>query len=124
MNSSYKFVNSDGIYFVTITSVDWVDVFTRNIYRDILLDSFRFYQKHQGLQIYAWVIMANHFHTICSFSNNNAGMVLKNIKNFTAIKLIDAIINNHKESRKQWLLDIFEKHGKENKSNLISSNGK
>ncbi|MBC7650883.1 MAG: hypothetical protein H7101_03955 [Deinococcales bacterium] len=49
MSSKYKFVNGDGIYFVTATVVDWVDVFTRNIYRDILLDSFSYCQKHQGL---------------------------------------------------------------------------
>lgn len=48
---------------------------------------------------------------ICPFSNNNAGLVLKNIKSFTAIKLIDAIINNPTESKKQWMLNIFEKHG-------------
>ncbi len=44
-------------------------------------------------------------------------MVIKNIKSFTAIKLIDAIINNPQESRKSWILDLFEKHGKANKSN-------
>ncbi len=118
MSSKYKFVNADGVYFVTATVVDWVDVFTRNIYRDILLDSFRFCQQHQGLQIHAWVLMPNHFHMICSFKDGNPGLVLKNIKSFTAIKLIDAIINNPKESKKQWMLDIFEKHGKLNQSNV------
>ena len=44
-------------------------------------------------------------------------MVIKNIKSFTAIKLIDAIINNPQESRRPWMLDLFEKHGKANKSN-------
>jgi REP element-mobilizing transposase RayT len=82
MSSKYKFVNSDGVYFVTATVVDWVDVFTRNIYRDILLDSFRFCQQHQGLQIHAWVLMPKHFHMICSFKDGNPGLVLKNIKSF------------------------------------------
>lgn len=44
-------------------------------------------------------------------------MVIKNIKSFTAIKIIDAIINNEQESRKKWMLDIFEKRGQENKRN-------
>jgi len=39
----YKFDDREGVYFVTSTVVDWIDVFTRDIYRDILLDSFRFY---------------------------------------------------------------------------------
>ena len=39
-------------------------------------------------------------------------MVLKNIKSFTAMKIIDAIINNLKENRKQWMLGLFEQNGK------------
>ena len=45
-------------------------------------------------------------------------MVLKNIKSFTAMKLIDAIIKNPRESRKNWMLDLFEKNGQRMKSNL------
>ncbi|MBO9592366.1 MAG: transposase [Niabella sp.] len=117
MSSRYKYTDKDGCYFVTATVVDWVDVFTRDLYRDILLNSFRFCQKHQGLMVYAWVLMPNHFHMICSFRERNAGLVLKNIKSFTAIKIIDAIINNEHESSRNWMLDIFEKHGRENKCN-------
>ena len=52
MSGKYKFVNRDGIYFVTATIVDWVTIFTRNDYRDILMDSFRFCQQNQGLKMY------------------------------------------------------------------------
>ena len=119
MSSKYKFINPEAVYFVTGTVVDWIDVFTRNIYRDILLNSFRHCQINQGLQIHAWVLMPNHFHMICSCINNNEpGMVLKNIKSFTAMKIIDAIINNPKESRRKWMLKVFEENGMQNKSNL------
>lgn len=118
MSSKYKFTDKKAAYFVTTTTVQWIDVFTGNINRYILLDSFRFCQKNQGLQIHAWVLMPNHFHMICSFVNNNEpGMVLKNIKSFTVIKIIDPIINNPQESRKEFMLDVFEKNGKANKSN-------
>ena len=70
MSSKYKFDDIEGVYFVTSTVVDWIDVFTRDIYRDILLDSIRFCQKNQNLQLHAWVLMPNHFHLICSFINN------------------------------------------------------
>ena len=45
-------------------------------------------------------------------------MVIKNIKSFTAMKLIDAIINNPQESRKKWMLNLLEKNGLSNKSNF------
>lgn len=119
MSKKYKFIDKEGVYFITATVVGWVDVFTRNMYRDILIDSFRFCQKNQGLQVHAWVLMPNHFHMICSFAeNNDPGMVIKNIKSFTAIKIIDAIINNNRESCKNWMLDIFEENGRMNKSNF------
>ena len=102
MSTKYKFDDKEGLYFITSTVVDclpdWlvqagVDVFTRDLYRNILLDSVRFCQKNQGLQLHAWVLMPNHFHLICSFINNsNPGMVIKNIKSFTAMKIIDAIM--------------------------------
>lgn len=111
-------MNKDGIYFVTATIVDWIDVFTRDEYRDILMDSIRFCQENQGLKVYGWVLMTNHFHLICSTTDEKGiGMVLRNIKSFTAMKLIDAIIKNQKESRKGWMLDIFEKNGLASKNN-------
>jgi len=119
MSGKYKFVNRYGIYFVTATIVDWVTIFTRNDYRDILMDSFRFCQQNQGLKIYGWVLMTNHFHLIGSKTDEKGmGMVMRNIKSFTAMKLIDAIIKNPKESRREWLLDIFEKNGKLSRNNF------
>ena len=41
----------------------------------------------------------------------NFRRLIKNIKSFTAMKIMDAIINNPQESRKVWLLDLFEKNG-------------
>ena len=35
----YKVRDKEGIHFVTFAVVEWVDVFTRKEYRDILLDS-------------------------------------------------------------------------------------
>jgi len=118
VSSKYKFTDKQATYFITAATVDWIDVFTRPAYRDILLDSFRYCQKNQGLQIHAWVLMPNHFHMICSFVNDNdPGMVIKNIKSFTALKIIDAVINHPQESRREWMLDVFEKNGTANKSN-------
>ena len=59
MSSKYKFTDREGVYFVTATVVDWVDVFTGDIYRDILLESFRFCQAKQRLHVHAWVLMPN-----------------------------------------------------------------
>lgn len=119
MSTKYKFTDPQATYFVTATVVDWIDVFTRTAYKDILLDSIRHCQQHQGLLVHAWVLMPNHLHMIYSVTDDkDPALVLKNIKSFTALKIIDAVINNPQESRKKWMLDIFEKNGKANKSNF------
>jgi len=33
------------VYFVTDTVVDWVDIFTRPIYRHIIIESLEYYKK-------------------------------------------------------------------------------
>ena len=52
------------VYFVTDTVVDWVDIFSRPIYRHIVIESLLYCQKEKGLIIYAWVLMTNHLHMI------------------------------------------------------------
>lgn len=118
MSTKYKFIDKQGVYFTTSTVVGWLDVFTRDVYRDILLDSIRFCQKNQGLTVHARVLMTNHLHMICSFhAKQEPGLLLKNMKSFTAIKMIDAIINNPKESRREYMLNLFEAEGKKSSSN-------
>ena len=51
MSTKYKFIDKQGVYFTTSTVVGWLDVFTRDAYRHILLDSIRFCQKNQGLSV-------------------------------------------------------------------------
>ena len=118
MCTKNTFIYKQWAYFTTSTVVGWLEVFTRDMYKDILLDSIRFCQKNQGLSVHAWVLMTNHLHMICSFhAKQEPGLVLKNMKSFTAIKLIDAIINNRKESRKEYMLNLFEAEGKKSSSN-------
>ena len=64
----YKIDNQFEQHFLTFQVVYWVDIFTRQIYKDVLLDSLRFYQKEQGLKVNAYVIMSNHAHFILSAS--------------------------------------------------------
>ena len=40
MSRNYKFHNPEGTYFISFAVVDWIDVFTRNEYKIIILDSF------------------------------------------------------------------------------------
>ena len=42
MSEKYKVGDQDRLHFVTFAVIQWVDVFTREEYREIVLDSLRF----------------------------------------------------------------------------------
>jgi hypothetical protein len=45
MSRNYKFYNSEGLYFVSFAVVEWLDVFTRYEYKEIIIESLTFCQK-------------------------------------------------------------------------------
>ena len=95
------------LYFITTTVVDWVDVFTRPIYKQAVVESLQYCQQHKGLDIFAWVLMTNHLHMIVGMRKGELADVLRDFKKFTSKKLVAAIANNEQESRKEWMMDRF-----------------
>lgn len=110
----YKVRNQAGTYFVTFAVVEWVDVFTRQEYRDMVLDSLRFCQKEKGLRLHSWCIMSNHLHLIYSTVHGNVSALLRDFKKFTARQIVEAIEKNSRESRREWMLEIFKRCGADN----------
>jgi REP element-mobilizing transposase RayT len=112
MSRNYKFHNPEGVYFVSFSVVEWLDVFTRNEYKDILIDSLRYCQKEKGMEIFAWCIMTNHMHLIFrSIKGRKPELLLGDFKRFTSKVIVKAIQDNTQESRKEWLLEQFIKAG-------------
>ncbi|WP_181309095.1 transposase, partial [Rufibacter sp. XAAS-G3-1] len=95
------------LYYLTLTVVDWIDVFTRPVYRHIVLESLKFSQEKKGLEVYAWCLMSNHLHVIASAKEGkNLSDILRDFKQFTSRKITEAIqVEN--ESRKEWMLHRF-----------------
>jgi REP element-mobilizing transposase RayT len=79
-------------------------VFSRQRYRDILIESFKFSQENKGLKVYAFVIMSNHVHCILSADGDNLSDIIGAFKSFTAKKIINSIVNEPGESRKEWMI--------------------
>jgi REP element-mobilizing transposase RayT len=112
MSRNYKFHNPEGIYFVSFAVVEWLDVFTRNEYKNIVLKSLEYSRKEKGMEIFAWCIMTNHIHLIFrSIKGQKPELLLGDIKRYTSKAIVKAIKDNLKESRKEWLLEQFKKAG-------------
>lgn len=118
MSRTYNFHNPDGVYFISFAVVEWMDVFTRNEYKNILIDSLSYCQQNKGMEIFAWCIMSNHVHLIFrSTKGQKPESLIGDFKRFTSKAMVKAIIENPKESRKEFLLDQFSKAG--NKSSNV-----
>jgi putative transposase len=111
MGYSYSIKDQQALHFVTFTVHQWVNVFTRDIYIDILIESIHHCQKTKGLKVYAWVIMSNHCHLIISSDKIPLSNIIRDLKKFTAKTIVKAIETNPFESRKHWMLWLLRKDG-------------
>jgi len=118
MSLKYKFRNPAGIYFTTFSVVGWVDVFTRDVYKGIFIDSLNWCIKNKGLVVHAWVIMTNHVHLIVSRNGEpKLEEIFRDLKKFTSVKTLDEIKRNAIQSRKDWMLRHFKERGQANTQN-------
>ena len=62
--SEYRKTTPDELFFVTLTVMGWIDLFTRAIYKDIIVRNLQYCQKKEKLEIFCYVIMTNHLHMI------------------------------------------------------------
>ncbi len=115
-SSGYAIRNQYAMHFLTFTVIDWVDIFSRKIYRDSVIESLKFCQKTKGLNIYAFVIMSNHMHIICQTDNLALSDVIRDFKKFVATNILNQI-KCGPESRSDWMLKRFEFAAKSNKRN-------
>ena len=110
MSRNYKFHNPEGLYFVSFAVVEWLDVFSRDSYKDILVDSLHYCQTHKGMEIIAWCVMTNHVHLIFrSIAGQKPEQLLGDFKRFTSKAIVRAIQENTEENRKEFLLQQFKK---------------
>jgi REP element-mobilizing transposase RayT len=108
MSRNYKCHNPEGVYFVSFAVIDWIDVFTSNEYKNILVDSLNFCIKEKGMEIFAWCIMPNHVHLIYrSVQGQKPELLLGDFKRYTSKAIVKAIEENRRESRKEWMLEQF-----------------
>ena len=66
MGRKYAIRDQEALHFVTFTVVNWIDLFVRDAYKEIIVDSLKYCQHEKGLSIHAYCIMTSHVHAILS----------------------------------------------------------
>ena len=105
-------------HYITATVIDWIDVFTRQTYRDSIIESLDYCIKNKGMILYGYVIMSNHIHLIIQSQDGKLSDLIRDFKKFTAKNILEKI-QVIPESRKEWMLERFklaaEKHTRNKK---------
>lgn len=118
--TGYFIIDQNAPHFVTFAVVRWVDVFTRTIYADAVVDGLNYCIINKGLEVYGWVIMPNHLHLMIRAKEGyRLSDILRDFKKHTAKYILQMIEENNQESRKDWMLWLFRSEGERNKNNEV-----
>jgi REP element-mobilizing transposase RayT len=103
MSRPYRiFTDTNYAYFVTWTLVDWLHLFDKEPYRQIVLDSLNYLRTEKKTQLNAFVVMSSHLHAMLwPEIGINLSDVTRDFKRFTSRKI-------SQEAEKQSAMDILK----------------
>ncbi len=105
--TSYRIKEENELYYLTFSTVEWLDVFTKKSYKDVLVDSLAYCRKEKGLELFSWCLMSNHIHLVARAKEGfKMSGILRDFKKYTS-KTILKKIQEEPESRRSWLLSVM-----------------
>jgi hypothetical protein len=109
MTEPYK-IQPKGLYFVTLTVVGGIDVFTRYEYCDLLIENLNYCIEHKRLRVYEYAILPSRLCLIAGVEEGKGNLpkVLRDLKSNSAKQILRAIAEHPAENRKEWLLRLFQ----------------
>lgn len=97
----------DRCYFMTLTVIDWLDIFTSYQYFDLLIKVLKFYQRELNLRIFGYVLMTNYLHILAQCQDMI--VFVKDFKSFTTREIKKLL---EEDNRKYILAVIRFSHSK------------
>ena len=120
MSRKYYFGNQNHLHFLTFTVIGWIDVFTRNEYRQVVVNSIKYCQQNKGLEVYGYVIMPSHIHMIIGRNKElDLEDIVRDMKSYISRAIRKMMYDTAQvhESRKEWMMEMMQKAGLENSNN-------
>jgi putative transposase len=114
MSDKYKIFEGDEVYFVTFTIVEWIKVLENDDYKNLIINTIKFYQNNKGLVVYGYCIMPNHVHMIIqAVKKFTISEILRDVKKITARAIVNKLEVEKPEGYQNVLiLSKFEEAGK------------
>ena len=107
MQSGDEFNEKDAC-FITFQTVDWIDIFVRPVYKQVIVHTLNHFIESKGMIVYAWCLMTNHLHMLArAHDGSGLAMIEKEFKKYTTTKILEAI-DIEPDLRRAWMLQRFE----------------
>lgn len=104
-------IEQHACYYLTFNVVEWIDIFTRPVFKQIIVESLNYFIEKKGLTLYGWCLMTNHLHLIAEARDGmNLTSLLNEFKKFTT-KIILQDIDAESEVRRNWMMKKFKEAG-------------
>lgn len=102
----------DACYFLTLNTVDKIDVFVRPAYKQVVVEALNYFVETQGLAVYAWTLMSSHLHLIVRPKEATAPAYFeRDFKKYTTPLILKAL-EMEMDFRREWMMRHFEDYGK------------
>ena len=103
-----KRVDPKACSYITFNTVDWVDIFIRPVYKQIITDVLNSFIVSKGLIVHAWCLMTNHLHLLARCDDpGGLAHIEKEFKKITTNNILEAV-DTETDLRKSWMLERFE----------------
>jgi REP element-mobilizing transposase RayT len=94
--------------YLSLNVVDWIDIFIRPVYKQVIVESLNYFVDKKDLNIYAWCLMTNHLHLMVRADHGTGlSQTINELKKFTT-RLILEDIDVEPETRRDWMMKKFQ----------------
>jgi putative transposase len=95
-------------YYMTFNVVDWIDIFVRPVFKQIIVESLNYFIEKKGLTVYSWCLMTNHLHLMARAKQGyGLSLIASDFQKFTT-RIILEDIDAESEPRRKWMMKRFE----------------
>ena len=95
-------------YYLTFNVVDWIDIFVKPVFKQIIVESLNHFIAKKGLTVHAWCLMTNHLHLLAQTKQGfGLSLLADDFKKFTTKIILEDIVAEP-EIRRNWVMKKFE----------------
>jgi REP element-mobilizing transposase RayT len=99
--------NQQACHYLTFNTADWVDIFIRPSYKQIIANTLNEFIADKRLTVYAWCLMSNHLHLMVQAKDGvGLSLIERDFKKITTNRLLENI-EMSSDLRRDWMRERF-----------------